>query len=109
MAGQPTYVCETGQSEWPPEVKDLIHSQDLDVELVEASGWDDDERTGFYQSKLFPRSVEQGKKPRGRVRTHKTRKVNLFKSSLLTGSVQDSDFFLGKEVDRLQETEDTDE
>lgn len=111
MAGQPTYIYETGQSEWPPKAIKLIHSEDLDVEVVEASEWDDTERMEFYQSKLFPRSVRQGKKLRGRVRTHKAGNVNFYSGVLITGGVEDGDFFIGEEaVDQLRTMEEeTDE
>lgn len=111
MAGQPTYIYETGQSEWPPKAIELIHSKDLDLEVVEASEWDDTERMEFYQSKLFPRSVRRGKKLRGRVRTHKAGNINFHNGVLLTGGVEDGDFFIGEEaVDRLRSMEgETDE
>jgi hypothetical protein len=111
MAGQPTYIYETGQSEWPPKAIEHIHSEDLDVEVVEASEWDDTERMEFYQSKLFPRSVRRGKKLRGRVRTHKAGNINFYSGVLLTGGVEDGDFFIGEEaVDRLRSMEgETDE
>lgn len=104
MAGQPIYIYETGKSEWPPKAIELIHSEDLDVEVVEASEWDDTERMEFYQSKLFPRSVRQGKKLRGRVRTHKAGNIYFYSGVLLTGGVEDGDFFVGEEaVERVRE------
>lgn len=98
MAGQPTYIYETGSVEWPPNVLEIIHSEELDIEVIEASDWDDTERMEFYQSKLFPRSVRQGKKLRGRVRTHKAGNVNFDKGVLLIGGVDDGDFFVGEEA-----------
>lgn len=103
MAGQPRFVYETGSSEWPPKVLEKIHSEGLDIEVVEASDWDDEKRLEFYQSKLFPRSVRRGKKLRGRVRTHKAGNINFFNGVLLTGGVEDGDFFVGEEaVERVQ-------
>jgi len=28
MAGQPTYIYETGSVEWPPNVLEIIHSEE---------------------------------------------------------------------------------
>lgn len=103
MAGQPIYVYETGDSKWPPKVIEVIHDSDLDVEVIEAGDWDETKRMEFYQSKLFPRSVRQGKKLRGRVRTHKAGNINFFSGVLLTGGIQDGDFFIGEDaVEQIQ-------
>lgn len=102
MPGQPTYVYEPGSVKWPEKALELIDDYDLDMEVIDASDWDDTERQEFYQTKLFPRSIRQGKKLRGQVRTHKAGNINFFKGVLMTGDIEDGDFFVGKEaIERL--------
>lgn len=63
------------------------------VEIVNAKNWDSDKRKEFYESVLFPRSIENGLKLRGRVRTHKAGRIDFSSGVLVVGRM----FFVGTE------------
>lgn len=92
------YIYEPGSVEWPNKAVELIDDHDLDVETTNASNWDASKKEEFYHSKLFPRSIRQGKKLRGRIRTHQAGNINFYKGVLLTGGVEEGDFFVGQEA-----------
>lgn len=98
MSDALTYVYESGNSELPKIAFTIILSNDIDIQLIDATEWDDGKRQDYYNSQLIPRSVRQGKRLRGRIRAHRSNKVSFTGGLLLIGGPASGDFFTGTEA-----------
>jgi len=92
------YIYEPGENELPKRARQIIENNDLPIDVVDTSAWNQDKRWDFYQDELMWRSVTSGKPLRGKIRTNNAGRIHFFRGVLVTND----NFFIGEDaVDEL--------